>query len=119
MTHARNHSSRSFFTRALLVVGLFVGGSLGMACNDEDDGDDDPTPVNVRVACGNYCDQRAECNDEFDVDDCETRCKDAMRDCQADEQDQAVEDLNGCAQESCDDVVTCAIGAGSQCFFGI
>lgn len=116
MAHPHNHSSRSFFTRALLLVGLVLGGSLGVACSGEDD---DPTPLNVRIACGNYCQQRADCNDEFEVDECETRCKDTMRDCQADEQDEAVRDLNGCSEESCDDVVTCAIGAGTQCFFGI
>lgn len=123
MTHSPTLSrsrSRRPFAGAIALFGLLTAGAVGFACGEDDDGDDNyELPFKVATACSDYCERRADCDDEVSRNACEDRCTDTMRDCQADEQDQAVDDLDLCAAESCDDVLKCAVGAGSQCYFGL
>ncbi len=103
--------------RALALV-LAAGLGLGLgACVEDSEGD--PVPLDVQVACKSYCRQATDCNDKVVEDDCREDCYDNMNDCQADEQNEAVDDLQNCADESCNDFTACTIGAGLQCSFGI
>jgi hypothetical protein len=36
-----------------------------------------------------------------------------------DEQEAALDDLDECAEDSCNDFLACTIGAGAECVFGI
>lgn len=118
MTHVHPTSRpRRPLAGAIALFGLLLGGVSGLACGEEDD--DYELPLAVASACSDYCERRADCDDEVSRAACEDRCTNTMRDCQADEQDQATQDLDLCAAESCDDVITCAIGAGSRCVFGL
>ena len=67
-------------------------------------------------ACSDYCDKRAECDDEVDVDNCNETCTDVMEECDDAEED-AMEDLRACADESCDDVASCGFDQGADCIF--
>ena len=78
------------------------------SCNGED------TPEG---ACSEYCDKRAECDDEVDVADCEETCNDVMEECDEDAQTDAIEDLGQCADQSCDDVASCGFDEGVDCLF--
>lgn len=104
------------------ILALFLGLGLGYGCGDGDgDGDliDGVSDIRISSACNDYCSQAQDCDDEVDYDDCVSDCESSMMDCMADEQEQAVEELEGCAEESCDDFGVCTIGAGLQCTFGI
>ena len=102
----------------LALSALVIGGLAGITCAHQTDRSES-VPLKVTSACGDYCDRRAECDDEVEAAKRRNRCVDVMTDCQADEQNRALNDLTGCAKESCDDVGTCAIGAGSHCFLGL
>ena len=75
--------------------------------------------IREEFSCARYCNQAEDCNDEVDVDECKSDCEDAVSNCQEDEKDHALDDLENCAMESCDDFAACTIGAGLQCTFGI
>lgn len=96
-----------------LVLGVFVA-LLDAGC--ERDGTSD---ARVGRTCESYCSTVAACDDDVDEDDCVSRCENTMEDCMADEQEHALDDLDSCAEESCDDVGACRIGAGLQCTFGL
>lgn len=73
----------------------------------------------VTTVCADYCAQLAMCDDETDVEACEADCADAAGNCQADEQEQALDELEVCAAESCDDILVCTVGASLECYLGI
>jgi len=73
----------------------------------------------IEATCADYCAQGAACDDETDVSQCEADCADAAGDCQNDELDQALDELDECAAESCDDIGSCTIGAGLECYLGL
>lgn len=91
------------------------------ACVVDVDGDGDPEigPDPVAATCSDYCDQRATCDDEVDVDVCTADCIENADSCQVDEQEQALLELEACAQESCDDMLACTLEAGMECYFGV
>jgi hypothetical protein len=78
------------------------------SCEDAD------TPEN---ACSDYCDKRAECDDEVDADECYETCTDVMEECDGEAETDAVADLGECAEESCDDVASCGFDQGVDCVF--
>ena len=96
------------------LIALFAALSA-IAC----DGGSALNPDPVERSCTNYCEQRNMCDDEVDVDSCTADCMDSVGDCQADEQDQALDELDECAEESCDDIGACTVGAALECYFGI
>jgi len=77
----------------------------------------DETPT--ERSCGDYCAQLSMCDDETDIAECEEDCEAAAGNCQADELDQALDELDECAAESCDDIGGCTVGAGLECYLGI
>jgi hypothetical protein len=98
---------------------LFIAGLLlvqqSVACQDDDPSDD----LSVRLDCSSYCEQAQLCNGDVNRAECEDDCEDALGECQANELDQVQEQLDNCAEESCDDFTGCSIDAGAQCFFGL
>lgn len=92
----------------LTMVGLFG------AC-DPEFGAVDP----VERTCSDYCEKRATCDDETNLDTCVSDCVEQAGNCQADEQEQALDELETCTEESCDDIGLCTIGASLECYFGI
>lgn len=109
------HQTLSRYTLAIVLgVGLGCGKDRG------DDGDGGPaTQIEVEDACQAYCQRAKLCDDETVIAECETKCEKRMGNCMADEQGQAVDDLNICADESCDDFRLCTVGTGLQCAFGL
>lgn len=103
----------SIFTGKVIAVvfgGFVVGAGLGCTGTG---------PVRTELTCQDYCDKAKECDGDVDVDACVSDCKDTLDDCMADEQEQALDDLDSCAAGSCDEFGGCTIGAGIQCTFGI
>lgn len=95
---------------------LFGAIALVAACggdkvDDLDDAFDGP--------CQQWCEKRNECDPDVDIDECRQECLDNSGDCQADEREQALDDLEQCAENECDELTACSIGAGLQCQFGI
>lgn len=109
--------SNANFTNASLLF-MFVA-ILGFAIGACKPNGVDNAPQAVRDACEAYCARAHDCKDEVRYENCRTRCIDAMTDCQADEQAAAIDELELCAQESCDDVLACRISAGARCVFGL
>jgi hypothetical protein len=114
------HTNESFraFGPLLLALAAVTGIALG-ACNNDDDGDQSGTAIHVRNACEEYCSHAKECDDDRDEQKCYDRCTERMNNCQADEQDAALDKLDSCAKESCDDFLGCRVNVGAKCIFGI
>jgi hypothetical protein len=117
MTSQTNQSFRNSLKFTCL---LLLGGSLGLvagACRD----DDEQGVINPEVEqdCLGYCDRAVECNDDKDEQECIDKCIERMNNCQADEQSQALAQLEVCANESCDDFLGCTIDVGTTCYFGL
>jgi hypothetical protein len=102
-----------------MLTGALLMMVTGCVIDADGDGDPDVGPDPVATSCSDYCDHRAECDDEVDVDSCTADCIDNADNCQADEQAQALAELEACAQESCDDVLGCTIDASLECYFGV
>ncbi len=73
----------------------------------------------IELTCEDYCDRIVVCDDETDVMQCNTDCVDAANNCQNDELDSSLEELDECSMESCDDIGRCSLGAGLECYLGI
>lgn len=100
------------------VLAVLVGASFG--CRDEGDGASGVvSTAEIKSACEAYCARGKACDEATDLVMCLSDCRDRMADCMQDEQRQAVDDLNDCGAESCEDFNRCAIGVGLQCTFGI
>ncbi len=97
-----------------LVLGGFAALITG-ACNDSDD----DLPLFGRLDCQNYCERAKDCNDNTNVDNCVDNCIENMGDCQADEQQDALDQLNMCSDVACNDFTGCSIDAGLTCYFGL
>jgi hypothetical protein len=96
--------------------GILLGLALAQLQACERDGTGD---FRIEQTCEDYCAQAKTCNDDLDEDACIENCTNTMDDCMADEQEEALDDLDTCGNESCDDFAACTIGAGLECAFGI
>jgi hypothetical protein len=108
------HLTRPTLIRPLVAFALGLVLAQPVGCSDSNDSD-----ARIASACHDYCETARMCNDEIDMDNCQANCEDGMNDCMHDELPQALDDLENCAAESCDDFLGCSIGAGLQCTFGI
>jgi hypothetical protein len=100
-------------------------------CGDDNNDDDDADTTNssvtagdskaaeIQSTCDTYCSKSNTCDDSKTIEQCVADCKAQLNDCMADEQDQVMQELRECAQESCNDFGGCTFGAGLQCTFGI
>ena len=100
-------------TTVLTVVGLVLGvGTAQLACGDESD---DPRAV---TTCNNYCERYRECEDTS-MQECTENCRQILDDCMDDEFEEALDRLDVCANESCDEFTECSFEAGTECIFGL
>jgi hypothetical protein len=113
-TQTRNSSWFSLEFACLLAIGGLAGVLFG-ACKD--DGDD--LGVFGEQDCKQYCDRVVDCDGNKDRQDCIDNCIDRMGNCQADEQDAALDQLQDCSNATCDNIVGCTIDAGATCYFGL
>ncbi len=104
---------RSTTTAVSILGALMLGLVSAVACGNG------TGSVRVNMTCEAYCDQATECNDNVDFDNCVDNCEDTIDDCMADEQEQALDDLDSCSAESCNEFGACTVGAGLQCAFGV
>ncbi|MCR9160006.1 MAG: hypothetical protein ACE37F_38215 [Nannocystaceae bacterium] len=93
--------------------------TVQIGCDNDDDGVGVIEELQIEGSCNDYCEQAKSCDDGVDVEACENDCFDAMSDCQADEQEEALNDIDSCSEEACSEFVGCSIGAGLQCSFGV
>ena len=119
-------------TKLIHVIGFFaavVCTSVPGCSDDSNDadtnnssvtaGDGDGNAAEIQSTCDTYCNKSQTCDDGETLEQCVADCKAQLGDCMADEQEQALDDLDSCAADSCDDFAGCTIGAGLQCAFGI
>lgn len=109
---ATNHGLSSSLFAIGLTLGMLTG--LGGACDRDGTG-----ALRTEISCQDYCDQAKSCDDEVDVDACVSDCRNTVDDCMADEREEALDQLDECAAESCNDFGACTIEAGAECFFGL
>jgi hypothetical protein len=103
---------------AMFGLAAFAGIALG-ACRQDDGDDGTEASLEVRNACDDYCVKAKECDGDIDEENCYERCLDNMGNCRVDEEEEAIEKLQQCANESCDDFIGCTVEVGAQCYFGL
>jgi hypothetical protein len=108
-----------FLIRVLFAVAAVASFALGACRQTDADEDESGASLEVMNSCEEYCQQRKLCKDETNEEKCRNNCIDAMTDCQVDQQNAALDKLDQCANESCDDFLGCTINVGAQCIFGI
>ena len=115
----RTSAAKQIFSVLVFTVGMAVGCTEGgdNSSNDDDSGTDNT--ARIASTCQSYCAKAHTCDDDKTVEQCVADCKANLGDCMVDEQGEALDDLDGCAAESCDDFGACTIGAGLQCTFGL
>ncbi|HEY0133298.1 MAG TPA: hypothetical protein VGB85_04440 [Nannocystis sp.] len=117
-------------TKLIHVFGFFAAvlcASVPGCGDDNDDGGStnasvtagDGNAAEIQSTCDTYCNKSQTCDDGETLEQCVADCKAQLGDCMADEQDQVMQELRDCAQESCDDFGSCTFGTGLQCTFGI
>ena len=112
-----NNPRKSF---GVLLFGLaaVAGVALGACRQDDANGDSGPSFA-VTSSCNDYCSQAKLCNDDLNEEKCRDNCEGTLTNCQVDEQDAALDKLDQCAKESCDDFIGCTVNVGAKCIFGI
>lgn len=96
----------------LLAMGLGLAVAELSACADEVD------PAEVDQACERYCARAVECGQADDFEDCFDNCETLVSDFCVDQED-AVNVLESCVRDTCEEVEGCIIDAGLECIFGI
>jgi hypothetical protein len=72
----------------------------------------------MNKVCKRYCDHAVECDDNTDWDDCVDNCVNQAMDCDSDQDVAAALDiLNDCSAESCNNVAGCTVDAWVECNF--
>lgn len=99
----------------LLALAGTAGIALG-ACQEEEQAEASPE---IEMACADYCERSAECDDEVKADECTNECIAVLEACETLEPDEAIDQVEECGSESCDDFNRCTLSAGVQCVFGL
>lgn len=113
-----NKTFRAFKPLTIALAAL-IGVTVGACRQDEPEEYDTGATLEVKASCAEYCEQAVICDDERSKDECTMKCIDRMTDCQVDEQAAALDRLDACSNESCDDFFGCTVNVGAQCIFGI
>lgn len=72
----------------------------------------------IDKVCEKYCDRIYDCNDNTDYMDCVDNCVEQANECDSDNDvEQALDTLEMCAEDSCNDVIACSIDAWAECVF--
>jgi hypothetical protein len=92
---------------SLLLAGCF-GVTLG-ACGPHSE-------YRINKVCKRYCQRVFDCNDNTDYEDCVDTCIDDANGCESDSDvEVALDILDDCAAESCNDVGACTLEAWLEC----
>jgi len=115
------HTSKSLrgIKPLLFAFAAMAGVALGACKEDDAEEYDTGATLEVKGSCADYCSAARACDDERDEKECTMKCIDRMTDCQVDEQAAALDRLDACTNESCDDFFGCTVNVGAQCIFGI
>lgn len=122
--------------KPLLIALLLPLAATSVACGDGDPTDDemegifDDDPIDDenelseedRQACEGYCMELSTCAGDggIDMQLCMDECTGALKQCQEDEFEEAVDKLEGCTNaDACDGVSECTWEVSTQCFFGL
>jgi hypothetical protein len=103
----------------ILAFAAVAGITIGACKKMPSEGAGENVTMDVKNACNDYCAQAKLCNEDLNEQNCRNTCSDTVTDCQADEQDPAINQLRACSTEACEDFAGCTIQAGAQCVFGI
>ncbi|MFV8751153.1 hypothetical protein ACNOYE_11465 [Nannocystaceae bacterium ST9] len=72
----------------------------------------------IEKVCKKHCARVVDCNDTIEFDDCVSDCIDISDDCDSDADiEQALDILETCPEEACNDVPGCATEAWVECTF--
>lgn len=99
----------SILTGTLLLTGSLA---ISSACRGDSE-------VRQSLVCGEYCGAKADCNEGFDVDECVSRCKSGLGNCQADEVSTALDQLDVCADKECGELGLCKTASDVSCTLGL
>lgn len=115
------HTSKTVrgFKPLLFAIAAMAGVALGACKEDDPEEYDTGATLELKNSCADYCSTAVACDDERSHDECTTKCIDRMTDCQVDEQAAALDRLDACTNESCDDFFGCTVNVGAQCVFGL
>ncbi len=95
---------------ASLLVAALVGMVLG-ACGPHSE-------YRIEKTCKKYCARAVDCNDNISFDTCVNDCVDTANDCNSDSDiEQALDILETCADEACNDVAACVADSWIECAF--
>ncbi|MCA9685818.1 MAG: hypothetical protein KC457_26820 [Myxococcales bacterium] len=95
------------FRLASLALAAGLGVIVG-ACAHSD--------FRIEKVCKDYCARLVDCNDNTDFDDCVDNCVDTASDCDTDKDvEQALDTLEQCASEACNNVFGCSVDAWLEC----
>jgi hypothetical protein len=112
---------RSRWAPLLFAAAASVGVALG-ACQEEEDelGEEGlQVPQEIADACAGYCEKLAMCNEETVASECEEKCKGILYACEEHEEDEALDQVQDCADEDCLALPLCTASAAVQCVTGL
>ena len=70
----------------------------------------------INKVCKRYCERVLDCNDNTDFEDCIDTCIDDANSCESDgDIEDALDILDECSAEACNDVVGCTVEAWLEC----
>ncbi len=70
----------------------------------------------INRVCDNYCQRLLDCNDNADYDDCFDACLESADDCDTDDDTaNALDILEECTADSCNQVIGCTVEAWLEC----
>jgi hypothetical protein len=100
--------SRKSVQLASLLLAAVFGATLG-ACGPHSE-------HRINKVCKRYCQRAVDCNDAIDYEDCIDDCVNTAGDCESDgDVEVALDILEDCTADSCNQVVTCTLEAWLEC----
>ena len=101
-------TSRKFVQIASLLLAAGFGVTLG-ACGPHSE-------HRINKVCKRYCERAVDCNDATVYDDCVDDCVNTATDCDSETDIEAALDiLEDCTADSCNQVVACTVDAWLEC----
>ena len=94
---------------SFLIAGLI--GLIAGACGPHSE-------YRIEKVCKRYCARAVDCNDNIVFDDCVSDCIDTAHECDSESDvENALDILDTCPEESCNDVGACVLDAWVECAF--
>jgi hypothetical protein len=94
---------------SLLLLAATIGFTLGACAHSEH---------RIKKVCAHFCDRAYDCDDNTNRDKCFDDCVDSAHECSSDDDVEAALDiLDDCVADSCNQVAGCTIDAWLECNF--